>query len=484
MWDESLAKSSPLFHWARTAPDAVMFYDESPVSASSLYDQVQRYRRILQNHGVDFGDRAILLAGPSREYYCLLWALFLNGSLACPVNPLMPETVLKRIFPLLQPRCILGDAASGETRAALSVNSLDFSSIAQEVSSSDAANCPDCSNPDIPATVVLSSGTTGMPKVAVHTMANHLAAAAAANANMPLQEGDVWLLSLPLYHVSGLAVLFRCALTGATVALPRPGAPLHDELARTRATHVSLVPTQLQRLLSTGAGIKTLQGMKGILMGGAPMARALVQDACARHAPIVRSYGMTETSAQICATPPGASPEELLSDGRPLRPDTVRVKEMQIEVRGPSLFQGYLSREEKIERPETPDGWFRTGDLGMLDDRGWLYVTGRADSMFISGGENIYPEEIEAALLELPEIERAAVVDMKDSEYGRVPAAFVEFNPGCRLDESQIRAKLLQILPRFKVPRRFFPWPAQLPPALKVDRGALRKELEKVLSAS
>ena len=223
----------------------------------------------------------------------------------------------------------------------------------------------------------------------------------------------------------GLSILFRCLLAGATVALPEPGASPGSSIEELGITHVSLVATQLRRLLKekpeTG-------GLKAILLGGGPAPESLLEEAVGRSLPVRNSYGLTETTSQVTATPSETGPGlgDLRTAGRVLNYREVSVsREGEILVRGETLFAGYVEGD-RVERPLDAEGWFHTGDLGEFDASGNLRVLGRSDNLFISGGENVQPEEIEAALELLEGVERAVVTPVPDAEFGRRPVAFVK----------------------------------------------------------
>jgi O-succinylbenzoic acid--CoA ligase len=322
------------------------------------------------------------------------------------------------------------------------------------------------------STIVFTSGSAGVPKAALHTFGNHYFSASGSNANIPLEPGDRWLHSLPLYHVGGLSILFRCLLAGATVALPEPGLPLGEAIAHSGATHVSLVSTQLLRLLREEGFAGT--ELKAILLGGGPMPASLVDEARARGLPIHTSYGLTEMTSQVTTTPPGASRGELRTSGRPLPHREVAVSGRgEILVRGETLFAGYVEGAS-VHRPLDDDGWFHTGDLGALDENGYLDVRGRKDNLFVSGGENIQPEEIEEALSGLAGVQEAVVVPVPDPEFGARPVAFVRAEGVT--DQGTLTRALEKVLPRFKIPVAFYPWPDEAwGRGMKVDRSSFRE---------
>jgi len=319
--------------------------------------------------------------------------------------------------------------------------------------------------------MIFTSGSTGNPKAAVLSLRNHIENARLSNANIPLAPGDTWLLSLPMHHVAGFGVLFRCLVAGATIALPEPGAPLACAIETSGATHISLVARQLAQVLDAGA---RLGGLKAILLGGSAIPAPLIDRALAAGLPIHTSYGMTETASQIAATPPGATRAQLASSGRPLAADAVRIDEGgRIQVAGPTRFMGYW-RDGALESPFDDAGWFTTSDCGYLDIEGFLHVTGRKDNVFIAGGENIQPEEIERALCALPGIMQAIVVPLAHPEFGATPVAFVACSGA--LDAAKISDALLRVLPRFKVPRHFYCWPGEhAEGGMKVSRAALAR---------
>jgi O-succinylbenzoic acid--CoA ligase len=308
----------------------------------------------------------------------------------------------------------------------------------------------------------------GKHKAIAHGLSAHLVSARGASWNLPLKPGDVWLWSLPLFHVSGLGILFRCTLAGATLAIPEHGVPLSQQFSAQRPTHVSFVPTQLRNLLDESE--RAPPYLRAALLGGAPAPAELIERAIRADWPLLTTYGLTEMASQVTTTSLPIKAGDLSTAGRVLPGREIRIgADEQIYVRGMTLMSGYQHGRANV-LPCDADGWFATGDRGGWDDAGRLLVRGRIDNLFISGGENIYPEEIESELLKLPGVRQVVVVPLEDATYGQRPAAFVD------CDQWQVdawRQGLLQRLPRFKLPDHFFPWPPQS--AIKPNRQLLQK---------
>lgn len=401
-----------------------------------------------------------LCGPPSVEYLYLLQALWQRQLIALPLNPRLPESQLQSLLDQAGASYCLGaPALSGVHTPAWTDLPRQAHTNALELTLAD----------DQEVTLIATSGSVSGPKLALHSLHNHLASALGSAENIPLGADDRWLLGLPLFHVGGLAILFRCLVAQAWLALPDPDQPLSDAIKILRPTHLSLVPTQLQRLLDEPELIPELQACKAILLGGSAIPRVLIERSLELKLPIHTSYGSTEMSSQITCTPPSADLETLLTAGRVLPGRELYLADSgEIQVRGQTLFQGYYGQG----LPLTSEGWFATRDRGEIDEQGRLRVLGRLDNMFISGGENIQPEEIEAALLQLPGINQAIVVPVEHPEFGQRPVAFVE-TPDW--EPERWVSELRERLPGFKIPDLFYPWPKEQI-GLKPSRQALQQK--------
>jgi len=429
----------------------------------------ERAARALAGAGVEPGRRVAVRAAAAPEVVVLFLALWRAGAVVVPVSPRCPPRQIAAH--LLASGCSLAvcDAAHGDLPP--SVRVLPLGEIVTLAKAREFSEAPTDPTSLIPgrwprdATIIFTSGSAGPNKAVLHSFGAHYANAAGANARLPFGPGDVWLLALPLDRVGGLAPIFRALAGGGAVACGPAGAPLEALVAMFPATHLSLVPTQLLRLCGNPGAAARLAAMRAVLVGGAAASAALLAEARARGIPALVTYGSTEMASQI-ATADASAP------GRPRVLPYRRVTtapDGEILVRGLPLCRGYV-RGAGLEPVRTPDGWFPTGDLGTVDGEGHCAIAGRKDAMFISGGENIRPEEIEQALMEAPGVTRALVVPLADPEFGHRPVAFVA---AARLDDEALREFLRTRLARFKIPRRFLPWPAGAGPG---DEKAARAE--------
>jgi o-succinylbenzoate---CoA ligase len=312
-------------------------------------------------------------------------------------------------------------------------------------------------------TILRTSGSSSKPKSVFHTVAQHVANATGVIDVLHVNQRSRWLLSLPLYHVGGLSIAIRCWLAKANIVVPLAHFAIPESVYEAKITHVSLVSTQLIRLLDEQENVAILQKLKAIVLGGSAISPVLLAQIQAFDLPVVRTYGMTEMASQISATLLGGREGNLNSSGQLLPEREIKISENQeIWVRGPMLFSGYVEGAEILSATDR-DGWFHTGDRGFIDEDQALHILGRLDNMFISGGENIYPESIEKEILSYPGIEEVIVVAKPHHEYGQSPVAFIKLRPHGHLNQDLLIAYLEKRLAKFKIPRQFLPWPRDVP---------------------
>ncbi len=289
------------------------------------------------------------------------------------------------------------------------------------------------------AVVIATSGSTGEPKGVQLPAAALLHSARASLAAIGAGPGARWMCALPPSHIAGLGVLVRSLVAGTTPVITERLDPAQADLAALGCTHVSLVPTQMRRLLAAGAD---LAAFAAILLGGAAVPGGLLASARAAGARVVTTYGMSETCGGC------------VYDGVPLAGVSVRTGAGgRIEITGPTLFAGYRGRPD-LTRLALADGWFVTADLGSLDESGRLTVLGRADEIINTGGEKVAPAEVAAVLETCPGVREAVVIGEPDDEWGeRVTAIVVPADPADPPSLAALRAAVIQRMPRSAAPR-------------------------------
>lgn len=473
---------SPFVCTAERTPEAkALVYAEGAITYGELLLRVRRASANLMEAGLRPGAVVALRLEPGVDAITLIMACLELGVLAAPLNPKWPGPALGTRLDTVGPAVLITDDATAPEDVPVPVRRV--SEIVRHGPNPDGTLARVRYAPERPALLVFTSGSTGPPKAALLSHGNVWHAAGLSNANIPLGPGKRWLLSLPLYHVSGLSILFRCFLAGASVVLPQREQPLQDAMAWYGVTHASLVAAQLRWLLFADSGAKALSRLDAVLLGGGPMPAALLESAHAGGVPIHVSYGLTEMASQVATTPPGAA-LALLQRGAPvLEEGTVRIGGGEaVELRGAARFGGYWNGAA-LEKPFDADGWFRTGDRGALDAEGVLTIHGRLDNMFISGGENIQPEEIELALVALPGVGQAAVVPVADETYGQRPFAFLLLEDATIELPGDFDRRLRAVLPSFMVPVGYASWPHDLAgPELKVNRPAFAERAAAILT--
>ncbi|MDG2953236.1 o-succinylbenzoate--CoA ligase [Bisgaard Taxon 10/6] len=328
-------------------------------------------------------------------------------------------------------------------------------------------------------TMTLTSGSTGAPKAVLHSMRNHLENARGVCELMDFSRDSSWLLSLPLYHVSGQGIVWRWLLQGAELQLP--GEDFYRSL--TQASHASLVPTQAQRLLQYLADcpsneMESAVKIRHILLGGSHIPEKISENLTALGIQAYVGYGMTEMASTVFAK----KCDGKAGVGRPLRGREFRLENDEIQLRGAGLGLGYWLNGKLVSLTNS-DGWLQTKDKGGWDGEN-LQVLGRLDNMFISGGENIQPEEIERILQCHEQVEQAFVLPIDDAEFGQRPVAMVKFKT--RFSESAVKnlhVFLADKLEKFKRPVRYFPLDTTIlqQGGIKPSRIQLKQKLNEIL---
>lgn len=308
-------------------------------------------------------------------------------------------------------------------------------------------------DPEAPLAILATSGSGGRPKACVLSRRAFAASAGASRRVLPLGSTDRWLLSMPLAHVGGLSIILRCVRAGAGIVIDQDEGFDADRFLDVVDDHAvtiaSLVPTMLKRVLERTFDPPST--LRAILVGGAHAPPQLLEAARERGLTVLPTYGLTEACSQVATRPLHLACESAHENadviGPPLPGTQLRISNGEIQVRGPTLLSGYVDDEAPI----SSDGWLRTGDTGELDARGWLRVTGRIDQQIVSGGENVDPGEVEAALRAVVGLRDVCVVGLADPEWGQAVVAVVVGDA----DEDLMRESCRARLAPFKRPKLY-----------------------------
>lgn len=447
------------------------------LSFAELDAEVAGWAGRLHARGVGAGARVALLAWNGLASVALLFAVRRLGATLVPLNVRLTRHELAPLVERLRPRALLAEEAVWDCLP----DAECLEAVEREPPPGPPTGRAVAADEDW--AVLFTSGTTGQPKGARLGVGAFLASAAASRANLGSSFLDVWLCNLPLFHVGGLAMAVRCAVDGAALVVHRRFDA--EETARALSdegiTHVSLVARTLAQTLDAGARAGAL---RVVLVGGGPLPAEVATRARTAGLPVLQTYGLTEACSQVATEHPGEA--DGTTAGRALPGLAARIlaanglpagvdETGEILVQGPTVMGGYLDDVEASARA-LAGGWLHTGDVGSLDGRGRLHVLARRLDLILSGGENVYPAEVEAVLASHPAVAEAAVVGRTDATWGEVPVAAVVLRPGAPLEGLVEWAR--GRLAGFKVPAEVVALSA-LPRTAseKVDRVALRRTL-------
>ncbi|GEN26572.1 2-succinylbenzoate-CoA ligase [Halovibrio variabilis] len=439
----------PIHYWDKETPEHIAIEAGSVrLDYRTLDRRVASLAQQLARSGLMPGDRLIVPAKGSLESLLLAWACLRAGVVFCPLNPAFPIAQQLNLAKRLQAERVCQTESDHHYPAELTPVSLDF------LAEADVREPPVLDSNQL-CNTIFTSGSSGTPKAVLHRVGNHLASARGSASLIPVDQNSGWLLSLPLFHIGGYAIPFRVFLAGGRVILDDAPDTLAERLEQQAITHLSLVPTQLWRLLKAGFTPKRTQ-LRELLLGGAAIPAPLVAQMTSLGLTPKVSYGLSEMASQVCTgipTVPGVV-------GKPLPGREVRVIDGEIQLRGETLFCGYLN-DGVIDPALNAEGWFATRDKGHFNADGALVVEGRLDNGFISGGENIQPESIEQHLVDHPSIAQALVVAVPHPEWGERPVAFIDWH-GEAVQEQALNNWVREALPGFMVPDAWLAWPPGL----------------------
>lgn len=478
--------------------------DQLQWSFAELDRQATRLARQLATLGVQEGKRVALLAANSLPYVAFVHALTRLGAILVPLNLRLAQQELCWQLRDVHASLLVCDAdyanlahEIGQAVPQLPLATLTTISYRGETVISELPESGVVLRTliDLSATqaIMYTSGTTGQPKGAIITYGMQWWNAAGSALNLGHNADDRWLACLPLFHIGGLSILMRSVIYGISVVIHKKfdAASINHAIFEDGITIISVVAVMLQRMLAdldtNSRGTSYPSTLRCILLGGGPAPYPLLEACMHRAIPVVQTYGLTESCSQAVTLSPADAIRKIGSAGRPLPPVQLRIQHDhrsaspgepgEILLKGPTITPGYAGRPEATAQA-FQDGWFATGDIGYLDTDGYLYVLDRRADLILSGGENVYPAEIESVLRSHPTVEEAGACGQADHQWGQVPVAFVVLKSGSTVTAEELLNYTTQKLARYKQPRAIY-FTDQLP---HTSSGKLvRRELSRLL---
>jgi acyl-CoA synthetase (AMP-forming)/AMP-acid ligase II len=482
-------------HWAAATPDAeAISYEGRSYTWSQWWDRIRRAAGALRAAGVGRGDRVAYL--DKNNLSCLEVVLgagslgaataILNWRLAPDeLDYVVRDSGARMLF-------VADDLMPGVEGIAGRPTTVPLSGYEELIADAEPVGVQDGVQTGDPALVMYSSGTTGRPKGVLLSHANVLAHARNTGEAMPVEPGSRSLVAMPLFHVGGSCYAISGFLDGiASTLLREPAGPALIGAVVEGCTHAFLVPAVVAGIMAAGQpAIGAFGRLKRLVYGASPMPLPLLRAAMAAwpDTEFVQVYGMTEMAGAITVLSPDdhrdtEHPERLASAGRPIAGAELRVVDPatledapvgELWFRTPQTMVGYLGQPEATADTITAEGWLRTGDIGRLDDGGYVYIVDRVKDMIITGGENVYSPEVERVLAEHPAIADVAVIGVPDDRWGESVKAFVQPADGRTVDPDQLVAFARERLAGYKVPR-------SIEVVDQLPRNATGKILKKVL---
>lgn len=464
---------------------------ETACTYGELDDLANAVARGLTKRGYSQGDRIAILAANSVEFIAVILGIMRAGLVAVPINYRFPKELIQFVATDSGARLLFCD----EDHAAAAPDGVERIGLTRSGAGSLAdlldhgpfvAFAPTANEP---ALILYTSGSTGRPKGVVLSHAAHLWTAQTRREREPLTSERV-LIAAPLYHMNALALAFLALTSRATTVLlwQFSAIPYIRAIDRYRCTWLTAVPPMIAMMLRERETLTTadLSSVHVIRMGSAPVSESLLKQirTLLPNARVMNAYGTTESGPVTFAPHP---------DGRPTPPPALgtahpkvqlRLRDQAgaigdkgvLEIKSPALMNQYHNRPE-LKAVFTADGYYVTGDVFHRDGDGFYSFVGRRDDMFVSGGENIYPGEVEAVLEHHPAVAHACVVPIDDDIKGQKPVAFVVLRAGTSPSEDDIKAHALDHAPAYQHPRRvWFVDALPLASTQKIDRSKLKAE--------
>ncbi|PKR78135.1 o-succinylbenzoate--CoA ligase [Halalkalibacillus sediminis] len=444
--------------------EAVITEDGYRMTFNQLRNDAKSVATYLQHSGIQSGDHVAVLAINSYKMIVLIHALQYIGVVNVLLNTRLSEKEWEFQLSDARAKLLIHDPVFKENIKDTVIETIDMTSI--PLDANVAENLRTTINQEETSHIIYTSGTTGQPKGVQLSYDNHWSSATASALNLGLHNDDRWLLCLPMFHVGGLSIIYRSVIYGMPIHLFEKFdvEKVHQAIMEENITIISAVSVMAEQMMVRLGDGKYPDSFRCLLLGGGPAYRSLLEKCQGKNVPVFQTYGMTETASQFSTLDESHALQKLGSAGKPLFPGELIIANEghevpmgevgEILVKGPNVTEGYWNRQ-KANDTSFENDWLHTGDLGYLDEDGFLYVLDRRKDLIISGGENIYPAEIENVLKQHPDIVDAGVVGRNDEKWGHVPVAFVTIKNEA-LNETDVIEHCHQYLAKYKVPKQIF----------------------------
>ena len=450
-----------------SAGKTALVCDDQYWTYAELNENVTQLAHQLAAAGVKPGENVAVLMPNSPEFVFLIHALARLRAVLVPLNIRLGHQELAWQVTRSRSTCIICSDQTSTKAGKLPARRVNIQALPGSTST--------VASPPLPAldldamqaiqAIIYTSGTTGHPKGTMLTYGNHFYGAVASAFRLGTEPAARWLVSLPLYHVGGMAVIWRSCLYGTTAVLLRDFSS--ENIIRALNNHhvslMSVVPTMLHRLVTDHISKMKTPYLRCILVGGSALPAPLAQKCVECELPVAATYGLTEAASQVATAIPADVVRKPGSVGQPLMFTTIRIVNAagqtlpageigEIVVRGPTVMAGYYD-EPDATRQALRNGELYTGDMGFMDEAGDLWLVDRRADLIVTGGENVYPAEVENTLRHHPAVVDVCVVGVPDPEWGQRVAAAVALQPQATVDPVDLMDFARSYLAGYKVPR-------------------------------
>lgn len=467
-------------HWLCQQSDLIpekqtIITADKSISYNEFYAECLRMCDYLNKFGINEKDHVGILFGHSYKFFVIVNALWLICAIPVPLNTRNTTKEIQNQLNQADINFLIIDDISNSQFSILNFQNTIFLSKDSKDQAQSAKFNPQHSKFNIlnSALIMFTSGSSGKPKAVVHNFKSLFESVKNLNSIANLSSSDLWLASLPLYHIGGFMILIRALLSGGSITFPK--SLKHVDILRCirkdNPTHISFVSTTLARILEDE--FVPPKNLKYAFLGGGPVSSELCKQATNNNWPIVKVYGSTETCSMVAALFPNEANKKPDSVGKVLGTNKIRIKYMskiksmstydtvdlyssgevgEIDVSSQSLFTEYYNNKVTTDNV-LKNGWYNTGDYGWLDEEGYLYISSRREDLIITGGENVNVHDVETVIKTISGIEDAYLFALKDDVWGQIVCAAIVSKVKTELEITNF---LKDKIGGYKIPKQFF----------------------------